>query len=106
MAKKPRWRNWFMQCESRLASWDDALSLARKGLGLGALEDRAMLATGVVASYAVVNDWGTGFQALLQQSNQRATSVANWQLEFDMARNITSIRDARIVSHVGNHYVI
>ncbi len=106
MAKKPRWRSWFMQRESQLGSWGDAMSLARKGLRLETLEDRSMLASGVAANYAVVNDWGTGFQAQLQLANQQATSVANWQLEFDMARNITSIWDARIVSHVGNHYVI
>ena len=32
--------------------------------------------------------------------------MTNWKLEFDYARNITSIWDAQIVSHSGNHYVI
>ena len=71
-----------------------------------ALEDRSMLTTGVTATYSVTNDWGSGFQAQIQLANQQSTSVQNWQLAFDMARNITSIWDASIVSHTGNQYVI
>jgi len=70
------------------------------------LEDRAMLTAAVAATYSVTNDWGSGFQAQIQLANQQSTSVQNWQLAFDMARNITSIWDASIVSHTGNHYVI
>ncbi|HEX4142939.1 MAG TPA: cellulose binding domain-containing protein [Pirellulales bacterium] len=71
------------------------------------LEDRSLLtAAGVAATYGVTNDWGSGFQAQIQLANQQATSVQNWQLAFDMARNITSIWDASIVSHTGNQYVI
>lgn len=54
----------------------------------------------------VTNDWGTGFQAQVQLTNTQTTNVTNWKLEFDYARNITSIWDAQIVSHSGNHYVI
>jgi hypothetical protein len=64
------------------------------------------LAAGVAANFAVVNDWQSGFQAQLQLVNKQPTSIAGWQLEFDLARNITSIWDAKIVSHVGNHYTI
>ena len=65
-----------------------------------------MLAAGVVASYSLTQDWGSGFQAQIQLTNQQATSVPNWQVQFDFSRNITSIWDAKIVSHTGNHYVI
>ena len=65
-----------------------------------------MLTGGVAASYTLAQDWGTGFQGQIQLTNSQATSVANWQLQFDFARNLTSIWDASIVSHVGNHYVV
>ncbi|HEY4308594.1 MAG TPA: cellulose binding domain-containing protein [Pirellulales bacterium] len=70
------------------------------------LEDRNMLAAGVLATYTLTNDWGSGYQAQLQLTNQQATSIPNWQAQFDLARNITSIWDAKVVSHTGNHYVI
>ncbi len=73
---------------------------------LEALEDRSMLTGGVSATYSVTNDWGSGFQAQIQLANQQSTSVQPWQLAFDMARNITLIWDASIVSHTGNQYVI
>lgn len=108
MAKKSRWRRWFGGHEGGRLSFDDAMTRARKGLSIGveALEARTMLTAGVAANYAVVNDWGSGFQAELKLDNQQSVAVQGWQLEFDMARNITSIWDAKIVSHVGDHYVI
>jgi hypothetical protein len=60
----------------------------------------------VTATYAVTNSWTSGFQAQLTLNNPQTTSVTNWKLEFDLAANITSIWDAQITSHVGNHYVI
>ena len=100
--------NWRQENRPRQLTWrlrSNALSHSRSA-GIEPLEERRMLTVGVTASYAVSNDWGSGFQAAIQLTNQQATPVANWQLQFDFARNITSIWDATIVSHVGNHYVI
>jgi hypothetical protein len=69
------------------------------------LEGREVPA-GVVANYAVTQDWGSGFQASLSLVNSQPTAVADWRLEFDLAANITSIWDAQVVSHSGNHYFI
>jgi hypothetical protein len=62
--------------------------------------------SGATASFAVVQDWGSGFQAALSLVNNQSTNVNNWRLEFDYAANIDSIWDATIVSHTGTHYVI
>jgi hypothetical protein len=70
------------------------------------LECRAVLATGVIPTFTVSNDWGSGFQAALRLDNHQATAVANWRLEFDLPANITSIWNAQIASRAGNHYVI
>jgi hypothetical protein len=69
------------------------------------LEDRLAMA-GVMAGYAVTQDWGSGFQGQISLQNQTSASVANWRLEFDYAAKITSIWDAKITSQVGNHYVV
>jgi hypothetical protein len=74
-------------------------------LGIEALEERAVPA-GVVASYAVTQDWGSGFQAQVRLDNQQTVNVPNWKLDFDFAPSITSIWDAQVVSHVGTHYVV
>jgi hypothetical protein len=69
------------------------------------LEDRTVPA-GALADYAVTTDWGSGFQAGIELTNQQAASVVNWRLEFDYTPNITSIWNASIISHSGSHYVI
>jgi hypothetical protein len=74
--------------------------------GLEALEDRNLLTANVSAAFTVTQDWGSGFQGQFAISNQQAVSVPAWQLEFDFSKNITSVWDATIVSHTGNHYVV
>jgi hypothetical protein len=76
----------------------------RRPLGLERLEDRAVPA--VVASYAVTQDWGTGFQAQVKLVNDGASAVPFGQLQFNLASSITSIYDAKLLSHVGNHYAV
>lgn len=56
--------------------------------------------------FALTNDWGSGFQAGITLTNQGSTSLTGWSLEFDFPYSITSIWDAKVVSHAGNHYVI
>ncbi len=57
-------------------------------------------------TFAVSDDWGAGFVAGVTVKNTGATAINGWTLEFDLAANLTSIWNAQIVSHVGNHYVI
>src|SRR5262249_38648062 len=59
-----------------------------------------------VVNYTVTDDWGTGFVAGTTSQNNPGTAINGWTLEFDLAANITSIWNAVILSHVGNHYVI
>ncbi len=65
-----------------------------------------MLTATVVASYAVTQNWGSGFEGQINLTNQQTVAVPNWTLEFDFGASITSIWDGRIVSHTGTHYVV
>jgi len=60
----------------------------------------------VDVSFTVSSDWGSGFTASMSIKNNGVTAIAGWQLAFDFPVSITSIWNARIVSHTGNHYVI
>jgi hypothetical protein len=114
MRKRGYWRNWlpefsspiFGKSKSRPARTRHDSRSSWRTTACEMLEDRSMLAAGVVATYAVTNDWGSGYQAQIQLNNQQATSIPNWQAQFDLARNITSIWNATIVSHTSNHYVV
>ncbi len=69
------------------------------------LEDRQVL-SGVATSYAVTSNWGSGFQAQMTLTNPQTTPLTGWTLSFDFGAQISSIWDARIVSHSGSHYVV
>jgi len=71
-------------------------------LGLESLEDRIALA----ASYSTVNSWNGGLEGEIAVTNDLSQTLNPWRIEFDYDRNITDIWDAKLVSHVGNHYVI
>jgi aryl-phospho-beta-D-glucosidase BglC (GH1 family) len=73
-----------------------------------ALEGRLLLASSPspTVSFHVVNDWGSGFQAEIDVTNNQATAVNGWTLGYDFAPSLTSIWNASIASHVGNHYVL
>lgn len=106
MKSLPGWIARFQQVlrESECPSADSIES--RSARSIEPLEDRNLLANGVVANYVMTQDWGSGFQAQIQLNNQQSSNINNWTVEFDFAANITSIWDAKITSHVGNHYVI
>ena len=57
-------------------------------------------------AFADVSDWGTGFTGNLTISNTGTSAINGWRLAFDYMGAISSIWNATIVSHVGNHYVI
>jgi hypothetical protein len=71
-------------------------------LGLESLEDRIALA----ASYSTVESWNGGLQGEIAVTNDLSQTLNPWRIEFDYDRSITDIWDAKLVSHVGNHYVI
>ena len=56
-------------------------------------------------SYVVNNDWGAGFTAAMTVA-AGTNALSGWTIEFDADFEITNIWNARIVSHVGNHYVL
>ncbi len=56
--------------------------------------------------YILDNDWGTGFTARMLLTNHTETVLEDWTLEFDFDREITSIWNAVIEEHEGNHYVL
>lgn len=79
--------------------------LKRFHLAVDGLDERVLL-TGVAATYAVTNDWGSGYQAQISLKNTDATAVNNWKLEFDLPASISSIWNAQVTQHTGTHYVV
>lgn len=56
-------------------------------------------------SYAVANDWGSGFIADVRVTAS-TTGLNGWTVAFDAGFDITNIWNAEIVSHAGTHYVL
>ncbi|MBS0262864.1 MAG: cellulose binding domain-containing protein [Planctomycetes bacterium] len=56
--------------------------------------------------FRVTSDWGSGFTGEITATNTGTTAINNWQMGFDFPGQITSIWNASVVSHIGNHYVI
>lgn len=103
-----RFTNWLKQTGLRSGFLKKTRKNPKKKLGclqLESLEDRCV-PTGIVTSYSVVQDWTSGYQAQLTLTNQTASPVNNWQLQFNLPANITSIWDATILTHTGNSYTI
>src|SRR5262249_31591042 len=58
------------------------------------------------ASFADVDDWGSGFTGYVTLTNTGQSAVNGWTLEFDFKGNITEMWDARAASPVGAPYVV
>jgi hypothetical protein len=56
-------------------------------------------------TYAVSSNWGSGFTADMKVSGGSA-ALNGWTVEFNASFTITSLWNAEIVSHVGDHYVL
>lgn len=97
--------SWLLSPTEKRSRQRQSIGRSSWSIDVEMLEKRSLL-SGVSVGMTVTNDWGTGFQGQIQLTNTQTTNVTNWKLEFDYARNITSIWDAQIVSHSGNHYVI
>ena len=57
-------------------------------------------------TYHLDSDWGDGFTGTISITNNTASAIEDWYLEFDFKRNITNIWNGVTESHKGNHYVI
>lgn len=57
-------------------------------------------------TFSDTDDWGSGFIGAVSFTNLKTTALGGWTIAFDLAHDITSIWNARIVSHVGTRYVI
>ncbi len=102
MRKPPVWSMW----QRLTAGPAPKPRPARRPLRLEGLEGREMFTVAVTPVYQIDNSWTSGFQAELQLKSNEAAKLTAWKLEFDLAANITSIWNAQVVSHTGNHYVI
>lgn len=79
----------------------------RAKLKFETLESRALPSTTPVdIGFAISSNWQSGFGANVAIQNTTATPVSGWKLEFDYAASIDSIWNAKIVSHVNNHYIL
>ncbi|WP_433343595.1 glycosyl hydrolase family 18 protein [Micromonospora sp. CA-111912] len=60
----------------------------------------------VTATFAKVQDWGTGHEGRVTVANDSAASISTWRIEFDLpaGTSISSSWDADVTSS-GNHYV-
>lgn len=56
--------------------------------------------------YILNSDWGDGFTASVNITNNTSWTLEDWVLEFDYTRQIDNIWNAVITTHEGNHYVI
>lgn len=57
-------------------------------------------------TYHLDSDWGDGFTGTITITNNTASAIEDWYLEFDFNRNITNIWNGVTESHKGKHYVI
>ena len=53
-----------------------------------------------------MNDWGSGFVGQITIANTAISDISGWTIAFDLPESITNIWNAKIVSHVGTHYVV
>ncbi|MGQ0583323.1 MAG: Calx-beta domain-containing protein [Reyranella sp.] len=60
---------------------------------------------GASLDYDVGSNWGSGFTGNMTVG-AGAGGLNGWTVEFNASFNITSIWNAEIVSHVGDHYVV
>ena len=56
--------------------------------------------------FQVTSDWGSGFTGNITIRNTGTAPIGSWSLEFDFPGQISSIWNASISSHTGNHFVV
>ncbi|MEI6376946.1 MAG: cellulose binding domain-containing protein, partial [bacterium] len=58
----------------------------------------------VLITFRVTQDWGSGFQGDFTVTNNGATAINSWTLQFDMVPRISSFWDSSIAAVTGNTY--
>ena len=58
----------------------------------------------VLITFRVTQDWGSGFQGDFTVTNNGATAINSWTLQFDMVPRISSFWDSSITAGTGNTY--
>ncbi len=58
------------------------------------------------ADFKVESSWNAGFIGSVTIRNASNSLVNGWRVEFDAPFDITNLWNGRILSHVGNHYVV
>lgn len=58
------------------------------------------------AEYRTVSDWGSGFTGELKLTNRTNQAWDGWEVEFDWGHNLTQFWNSKLVSHMGEHYVV
>ena len=56
-------------------------------------------------TYSITSNWESGFNGAMTVT-AGSSPLSGWTVEFDSTASISSIWNAVIVSHVGNHYVV
>ena len=102
--------------QSALASFTTSLalsgssfSLAFPAYSMSVLELRpavTSLPPSAAVRYTDSNDWKSGFVGDVMITNTGSGTIGPWTLTFNLARKITSIWGATIVSHTGTQYVV
>ena len=57
-------------------------------------------------AFDILGDWEDGYNVNMVIKNNTDYTIEDWILEFDYLADITTIWNAEIISHEGNHYVI
>ncbi|MFI9010035.1 cellulose binding domain-containing protein [Actinosynnema sp. NPDC053489] len=82
--------------------------LAAGALAIGSLVvgPAAQAASGVTATFAKTQDWGTGFDAKFTVANGGPSAITSWRVEFDLpaGTSVGSYWDA-LITRTGDHYV-
>lgn len=89
----------------QLSSPINATIASGAGSGTGTIVESST-PTPKAVLFTKTDDWGSGFTASMTVNNLTTSAIDKWTVEFDLAANITTIWNAVIASHVGNHYVI
>ncbi|MFE9453316.1 glycosyl hydrolase family 18 protein [Streptomyces sp. NPDC006739] len=95
-----------MRFRHRAAAGFATLLLPLAGLvGLASPAPAAADASGVTATYAKTQDWGTGFEGKWTVTNTGSTAVNSWTVEWDFpsGTSVTSAWDADVTSS-GTHW--
>lgn len=56
--------------------------------------------------FVLNSDWGTGFSATINITNNSDKAIEDWILEFDFDKEITDIWNGYIVEHTGTRYKV